>query len=196
MPKNIHGKAVGLNALDEALCDADIVISSTGAPSYIVTEDMVRHCLRKRKNRLLFLVDIAVPRDIDPAADGIENVYLYNIDNLQDIVDENIKNRRRESLKAEGIVQEEVAQYANWLKELEAVPTIVSLRSKAEGIVRMEMAKAENWMSTAGNRRPRKSGCAGEWHCQQDPACADGRDEGRKRRVSFAGYCGGSPPTI
>ena len=147
MPKNIHGKAVGLNALDEALCDADIVISSTGAPSYIVTEDMVRHCLRKRKNRLLFLVDIAVPRDIDPAADSIENVYLYNIDNLQDIVDENIKNRRRESIKAEGIVQEEVAQYASWLKELEAVPTIVSLRSKAEGIVRMEMAKAENWMS-------------------------------------------------
>ncbi len=147
LAEKYSGKAVGLSALDEALCDADIVISSTGAPSYIVTEDMVRHCLRKRKNRLLFLVDIAVPRDIDPAADGIENVYLYNIDNLQDIVDENIKNRRRESIMAERIVQEEVAQYASWLKELEAVPTIVSLRSKAEGIVRMEMAKAENWMS-------------------------------------------------
>ena len=147
LAEKYSGKAVELDDLDEALCDVDIVISSTGAPSYIVTEDMVRHCLRKRKNRLLFLVDIAVPRDIDPATDGIENVYLYNIDNLQDIVDENIKNRRRESIKAEEIVQEEVAQYASWLKELEAVPTIVSLRSKAEGIVRMEMAKAENWMS-------------------------------------------------
>ncbi len=148
LAEKYHGRAVGLGALDEVLCDADIVISSTGAPSYVVTEDMVRRCLRKRKNRLLFLVDIAMPRDIDPAADGIENVYLYNIDNLQDIVDENIKNRRRESLKAEQIVHEEVAQYFNWLKELEAVPTIVSLRSKAEGIVRMEMEKASSWMGS------------------------------------------------
>jgi glutamyl-tRNA reductase len=146
LAEKYHGKAVGLNALDEALCDADIVISSTGAPSYIVTEDRVRHCLRKRKNRLLFLIDIAVPRDIDPAADGIENVYLYNIDHLQDMVDENMKNRRREALKAEAIVEEEVAHYTDWLKELEAVPTIVSLRSKAEGIVRMEMGKAQSWL--------------------------------------------------
>ncbi|MEE9910263.1 MAG: glutamyl-tRNA reductase [Deltaproteobacteria bacterium] len=151
LAEKYHGAAVGLDALDEALCDADIVISSTGAPAYIVTGDMVRHCLRKRKNRLLFLIDIAVPRDIDPAADGIENVYLYNIDHLQDIVDENIKSRRREALKAEQIVAEEVTQYSSWLKELDAVPTIVSLRSKAEGIARMEMAKAQSWMGTLHN---------------------------------------------
>ncbi|PKN19699.1 MAG: glutamyl-tRNA reductase [Deltaproteobacteria bacterium HGW-Deltaproteobacteria-6] len=151
LAEKYHGRALSLTALDEALCDADIVISSTGAPTYIVTQEMVRHCLRKRKNRLLFLIDIAVPRDIDPAADGIENVYLYNIDNLQDIVDENIKGRRREALKAEQIVSEEVTHYLNWLKELEAVPTIVSLRTKAEGIVRMEMSKAENWMSKLEN---------------------------------------------
>ncbi len=151
LAEKYHGRAIGLTALDEALCDADIVISSTGAPSYIVTQDMVRHCLRKRKNRLLFLVDIAVPRDIDPAADGIENVYLYNIDNLQNIVDENAKNRRREALKAEEIIKEEVAQYANWLKELKAVPTIVSLRGKAEGIVRAELEKARTWMGNLEN---------------------------------------------
>lgn len=147
LAEKFHGRALGLDALDDALCDADIVISSTGAPFYIVTEEMVHRCLRKRKNRLLFLIDIAVPRDIDPAADGIENVYLYNIDDLQGIVDENIKNRRREALRAEAIVTEEVANYLNWLKELEAVPTIVSLRSKAEGIVRMEMNKAQSWLS-------------------------------------------------
>lgn len=151
LAEKYHGKAIGLNALDEALCDADIVISSTGAPAYIVTQEMIRRCLRKRKNRLLFLIDIAVPRDIDPSVDGIDNVYLYNIDNLQDIVDENMKNRRNEALKAEGIVAEEVALYSKWLRELEAVPTIVSLKSKAEGIVRMEMVKAENWMSKLGN---------------------------------------------
>jgi glutamyl-tRNA reductase len=151
LAEKYHGRAMGLDALDEGLMDADIVISSTGAPTYIVTQEMIRGCLRKRKNRLLFLIDIAVPRDIDPAVDSIENVYLYNIDNLQDIVDENIKNRRREALKAEEIVAFEVAQYLNWLKELEAVPTIVSLRTKAEGIVRMELAKAESWMSKLEN---------------------------------------------
>jgi glutamyl-tRNA reductase len=151
LAEKYHGRAIGLTALDEALCDADIVISSTGAPSYVVTQDMVRHCLRKRKNRLLFLVDIAMPRDIDPAADSIENVYLYNIDNLQDIVDENVKNRRREALKAEGIIKEEVAQYANWLKELKAVPTIVSLRGKAEDIVSAELGKARSWMGNLEN---------------------------------------------
>lgn len=151
LAEKFHGKAMGLEALDEVLCDVDIVISSTGAPSYIVTGDMVRRCLRKRKNRLLFLVDIAVPRDIDPAADSIDNVYLYNIDHLQDIVDENMKNRRREALKAEQIVQEEVTHYASWLKELEAVPTIVSLRGKAESIVRIEMEKASGWMENLEN---------------------------------------------
>ncbi len=151
LAEKYHGRAMGLDALDEGLMDADIVISSTGAPTYIVTQEMIRGCLRKRKNRLLFLIDIAVPRDIDPAVDSIENVYLYNIDNLQDIVDENIKNRRREALKAEEIVAFEVAQYLNWLKELEAVPTIVSLRTKAEGIVRMELVKAESWMSKLKN---------------------------------------------
>lgn len=151
LAEKFQGRALGLDALDDALCNADIVISSTGAPFYIVTEEMIHRCLRKRKNRLLFLIDIALPRDIDPAADGIENVYLYNIDDLQGIVDENIKNRRREALRAEAIVTEEVANYLSWLKELEAVPTIVSLRSKAESIVRMEMNKAQSWLDHLEN---------------------------------------------
>jgi len=151
LAEKFHGRAAGLDNLDEALSHADIVISSTGAPSYIITESMIRRALSKRKNRLLFLIDIAVPRDIDPSVDNIENVYLYNIDNLQNIVDENIKNRRREALKAEKIVDEEVTLYSNWLKELEAVPTIISLRTKAEGIVRAEMEKAQGWMNSIEN---------------------------------------------
>ena len=151
LAEKFHGKALGLDALDGELCDADIVISSTGAPSYIVTEPMVSRCLRKRKNRLLFLIDIAVPRDIDPAVDSLENVFLYNIDDLQGIVDENVKNRRREAFKAEAIVNEEVSNYVGWLKELEAVPTIVSLRTKAEGIIRQELTKAESWLGGMEN---------------------------------------------
>ena len=141
-----HGKAILLENLDAALCDADIVISSTGAARHIVTEETIRQSMRKRKNRLLFLIDIAVPRDIEPTVDSIENVYLYNIDNLQDIVDENMKGRNKEALKAEVIVEEEVIHYNNWIKELEAVPTIVSLRAKAEGIVLQELEKSLGWM--------------------------------------------------
>ena len=151
LAEKFHGRAVSLASLDETLCDVDIVISSTGAPTYVVTHEMVQRSLRKRKNRLLFLIDIAVPRDIDPAVDAVENVYLYNIDDLQDIVDENMKNRRREALRAEQIVEEEVSQYANWLRELEAVPTIVSLRTKAEGIVQAELEKAQHWMGHLEN---------------------------------------------
>ena len=141
-----HGKHILLENLDAALIDADIVISSTGAASFVVTEEAIRQSMRKRKNRLLFLIDIAVPRDIEPTADSIENVYLYNIDNLQDIVDENMKCRQKEALKAEAIVEEEVIHYNSWIKELEAVPTIVSLRAKAEGIVRQELEKSQSFL--------------------------------------------------
>jgi glutamyl-tRNA reductase len=146
LAEKFHGTAASLEDLEEKLVDVDIVISSTGAPSYIVGADLIRRIHHRRKNRLLFLVDIAVPRDIDPAAGGIENVYLYNIDNLQDIVDENMNVRKKEALKAEVIVEEEVKRYINWIAELEAVPTIISLRNKVERIVQAEMAKANPWL--------------------------------------------------
>jgi glutamyl-tRNA reductase len=146
LAEKFHGQAVSLFALGEKLAAVDIVISSTGAPSYIIAADLIRQAISRRKNRMLFLIDIAVPRDIDPAAGDIENVYLYNIDNLQDIVDDNIKIRKKEALKAEVIVEEEVKRYISWIKELEAVPTIVLLRTKVEAIVQAEMAKAKPWL--------------------------------------------------
>jgi len=146
LAEKFHGRAVSLEALGEALTEADIVISSTGASSYIVSADLIRQVHHQRKNRLLFLIDIAVPRDIDPQAGAVENVYLYNIDNLQDIVDENMNARKKEALKAEAIVEEEVKNYINWVKELDAVPTIVLLRNKVEEIVRLELVKAGSWM--------------------------------------------------
>ena len=146
LAEKFHGKAILLSDLDAALGDADIVISSTGSASFVVTEESIRQSMRKRKNSLLFLIDIAVPRDIEPSADSVENVYLYNIDNLQDIVDENMKVRKKEALKAEAIVEEEVILYNSWIKELEAVPTIVSLRAMAEGIVRQELEKSQGFL--------------------------------------------------
>ncbi len=146
LAEKFHGEAVSLDGLEKKLIEADIVISSTGAPNYIVTANMLKNIHHQRRNRLLFLIDIAVPRDIDPEASELENVYLYNIDNLQDIVDENMHARKKEAIKAEKIVDEEVERFVNWQKELESVPTIVSLRNKAEDIVKTEMEKASGWM--------------------------------------------------
>jgi glutamyl-tRNA reductase len=146
LAEKFHGEAVSLDALEAKLIEADIVISSTGAPAYIITADLIRKIHHQRRNRLLFLIDIAVPRDIDPASSSLENVYLYNIDNLQDIVDENMNVRKKEAIKAELIVDEEITRYVSWQKEQESVPTIVSLRKKAGEIVKAEMDKASGWM--------------------------------------------------
>ena len=102
--------------------------------------------LHRRKNRLLFLIDIAVPRDIDPEAARLDNVYLYNVDDLQDIVDENRNIRRKEAEKAEAIVEEEVGRYREWYNTLEVVPTIVSLKEKTAGIIRGELERSSSWL--------------------------------------------------
>ncbi len=141
-----QGVAVPFAELGRLLGEVDIVITSTGAPGHVITADMVSSVFRRRRNRLLFLVDIAVPRDIAPEAGEVENVYLYNIDDLQAVVDDNLAIRGREAEKAEAIVAEEVEKHAQWLSTLEVVPTIVSLRERVEGIVRAELEKSAAWL--------------------------------------------------
>jgi glutamyl-tRNA reductase len=146
MAQEFHGRAVPMDRIEEALGEVDIVISSTGASGYVITAGMVAAALRRRKSRLLFLIDIAVPRDIDPAAGAMENVFLYNIDNLQDIVDENVRGRMQEAQKAEAIISEEVSRFNRWYNTLAVVPTIVSFKDKAEGILRAELDRSSAWM--------------------------------------------------
>lgn len=150
MADSFHGAAIEFNTLAEKLLDVDIVISSTGAPGYVINASMIETALRRRKNRLLFLIDIAVPRDIDPQTGEIDNVYLYNIDNLQDIVDGNLKSRKKEAERAESIIEEEVSKYLEWYNTLEVVPTIVSLRGKMDGIIKGELVKSNSWMQNLG----------------------------------------------
>jgi len=142
------GTPVVFERLQEALGDVDIVISSTGASGYILTPEMIAPALRRRKNRLLFLIDIAVPRDIDPRTGEMDNVYLYNMDDLQDIADENMQIRKGEALKAEVIITEEMQKYLEWFNTLEVVPTIVSLREKVAAIVREELERSGAWLRT------------------------------------------------
>jgi len=147
---DFHGTPINFDLIEEKLNEVDIVISSTGAPGYIIGKAIISSALRRRKNRLMFLIDIAVPRDIDPEVNTIDNVYLYNIDNLQEIVDENISIRMREADKAETIIDEEVLKFSGWLKTLEAVPTIVSLREKVDEITENELQKSASWMKNLG----------------------------------------------
>ncbi|MBP1725593.1 MAG: glutamyl-tRNA reductase, partial [Deltaproteobacteria bacterium] len=141
LAKRFRGTSVPLDEVAEELSRADIIISSTGSPDPILTADEVKRRMRSRRNRPLFFIDIAVPRDIEPAVNRIENVYLYNIDDLQGIVDLNRADRLREAGRAEHIITAEALKFESWLRTLEVVPTIVSLREKAEQIRQGELKK-------------------------------------------------------
>ncbi|MBW2561159.1 MAG: glutamyl-tRNA reductase [Deltaproteobacteria bacterium] len=146
LANDFQGLPVEFELLDEQLGDVDIVISSTGSPDCIISADMIESALCRRKNRLLFLIDVAVPRDIDPAAEQIDNVYLYNVDDLQGVVDQNTQGRLEEAHRAQAIIDEEVVKFSGWYATLEVVPTIVALKGKAEKIVKGEMEKSHSWM--------------------------------------------------
>ncbi|MBS1817156.1 MAG: glutamyl-tRNA reductase [Acidobacteria bacterium] len=125
--------------LDTLLGTADIVITATGAPSVILTKAYLESVMRPRRNRPLFIIDIAMPRDVEPAAGDIEQVFLYNIDDLQATVRENLARRASEVSRAEAIVAEEVEKFGQWLRARGAVPTIVALRQRFDAIRRSEL---------------------------------------------------------
>ncbi len=136
-----RGRAVSLQEVPRALSGADIVISSTGSPDILVRQDEVKAIMKQRKQRPLFFIDIAVPRDIDPQVNHLDNVYLYDIDDLQGVVAQNIAARKNEAVQAERIVQEETVKFQNWMNGLEVVPTIVALRNKFDDIRQGELKK-------------------------------------------------------
>ncbi|GFN33652.1 glutamyl-tRNA reductase [Paenibacillus xylaniclasticus] len=123
--------------LDEAinrLHEADIVISSTGASGYVLTREQVAAAMQRRKSRNLFMIDIAVPRDLDPTIATVDNVFLYDIDDLEGIVESNLEQRRKESAKIEAMIAQELEAFRSWYKTLGVVPLIRALQSKAETI--------------------------------------------------------------
>jgi len=141
LAKRFRGTTVSWEELAEELRRVDIIISSTGSPELILSAEQVKQRMRARRNRPLFFIDIAVPRDIDPDINRIDNVYLYNIDDLQGIVEINRADRLKEAARAEHIISAEALKFDGWLRTLEVVPTIVSLREKAEQIQKAEMRK-------------------------------------------------------
>jgi len=141
LAKEFDGVAASFESLKELLAQVDIVICSTGAPHYVITQQMIKEIMPLRKYKPLFFIDISVPRNIDPDINDLDNVYLYNIDDLQDVVDTNILERKKEAEKALKIVEEETDKFFQWFSSLQSVPVIVSIRNKAEEIRQQELEK-------------------------------------------------------
>jgi glutamyl-tRNA reductase len=138
----LEGRAVRFDQIRDELRQADIVVCSTAAPHYLLHRADMDELIRLRRNRPLFLIDIAVPRDVDPAVNEIDNIYLYDIDDLEGVVAVSRLERQREAAQAELLIEREVAGFLRWLKTLEVVPTIVTLRRRLEEIREMELARA------------------------------------------------------
>jgi glutamyl-tRNA reductase len=149
-----NGSAIGIDALPAHLADADIVITSTASPTPVITFDAVQAAVRARRRKPIFMVDIAVPRDIEPEVAKIEDVYLFTIDDLQNVVNENLASRREAARDATELLASEVAQFEQQLKTLDAVPTIRQLRDDAEAL-RAQTAEQARRMLAAG-RDPRE----------------------------------------
>lgn len=141
LAEQFHGCAVTFENLTNCLAEVDIVITSTGSTYPLLNARDIKAVLKLRKNRPMFFIDIAVPRDIDPDVNNLDNVYLYDIDDLKDVVEENTATRRDEAIKASAIVEEEVASFARWLSGLDIQPSIVDLISHTEAIARKELDK-------------------------------------------------------
>ena len=142
LARSLNGSALGFDDFKNELYRADIVITSTSAPNFIIKKEMVEQAIQDRKNKPIFFIDIAVPRDIEPDINSLENVYLYDIDDLQIVVSANMKEREKEAENAMNFINQEVTKFNNWIGSLDAVPTIVEIRNKAENIRNEELEKA------------------------------------------------------
>lgn len=141
LAEEFGGEAVRFEELLDHIHRADIVLSSTGAPHCLVGPKDVKEALKRRRFRQIFFIDIAVPRDIDPKVDDVENAYLFTVDHLQEIIQANLAQRGLEAEKAEQIIDQEIGQFSKWLSTLEVTPTIIALRNRFDEIRRVELGK-------------------------------------------------------
>jgi len=126
-----EARAIALSAIPEHMAEADIIITSTASPLPILGKGMVERALKQRKHRPMFMVDIAVPRDIEPEVGELRDVYLYTVDDLHEVIEENRKSRQEAALQAEDIIATQVAHFMGWLRSLDAVDAIRAYRDKA-----------------------------------------------------------------
>lgn len=152
LARKLGARALGLDSVAAELEHVDVVVSATSAAGLVVSQQTVAHALRVRKGRPLLLVDLAVPRDLDPAINGLEACFLYDVDDLRAVVEETLSGRRGEAARAERLVAEEAARFRDWHAALDIVPTIASLRALVEEIRDSELARAGGRLSERERR--------------------------------------------
>ena len=139
--KIFEGAAVPFEHFTDHMEHADIVISSTGAPHFIITKSLAEQVIRNRRNKPVFFIDIAVPRDVDPLVNDIDNAFVYDIDDLQQVIDANMRERMKEAGRAEEIVDREVQAFCTRMQSREVAPTIVLLRETVDRVRREEIER-------------------------------------------------------
>lgn len=153
LARSIDGEAINFDDFIKILPQVDIIISSTGATSYIVTHEQVLKVMSGRKHNPMFFIDIAVPRDIDPEVGNIENIYVYDIDDLKAVVEINKKSRVKESKKALEMVNTATEDFLEWMESLKIVPVIKSLRSTFEEVKALELDRFSNKMNMTSEEK-------------------------------------------
>ena len=150
LARQFKGEPIHFEHLTDRLAEVDIIISSTGAPDPVIRADDVRQVLKRRRYSPMFFIDIAVPRDVEPAVNNFDNVYVYDIDDLKEVVEENLAHRRDEARQAVAIVEEEVGVFCAWLRSLELQPTITALLQHYELHAREELGRTLKRLAAAG----------------------------------------------
>jgi glutamyl-tRNA reductase len=152
LANRFSGKARTLAELEKSLAEADILISSTGAKDFVISKEMMVGVAKKRKGKPLFMVDIAVPRDLDPKIAELENVFLYDIDDLEGIVEANLQERKKAAEKIMLMIEKEIVEFKQWLGTLGVVPVISALREKAHVIQSETMVSLERKLPNLSDR--------------------------------------------
>ena len=142
LAREVGGEPRPWSELERSLVDADIVVSSTSSPGYVITQELVKGARKARKGRSLFFIDIAVPRDVDPRVNKLENVYLYDVDDLSQIVHESLEGRAAEASRAAAIADEEARGFETWTQEQALTPAIVALRARTRAVLEAELARS------------------------------------------------------
>jgi glutamyl-tRNA reductase len=152
LAEELGGTTIPLDRIAEAVASVDILVSSTSSAEPVLSREDVSNVLPSRKGRPLLLIDLAVPRDLDPGINDLPDCYLYDIDDLEAVVQETLAGREAEFAKAEGIAVAEAERFRDWLAARDVVPTIASIRERAEQIRRGELAKASGWLAELPER--------------------------------------------
>ena len=151
LAKEFGAQAISLDELPTRLADADMIFSSTASTLPILGKGAFESALRKRKNRAMFVVDLAVPRDVESEVNELKNVYLYTVDDLQQVVTENLRSRQEAALEAEKIVEDQTLQFMHWFNNLQSIPTIRQLRDQTSQLTEAELHNARKRLQAGEN---------------------------------------------